>query len=40
MIAWSVFQGGVAFAMLAAIFLVGSHMGRPEAELRASSSWP
>jgi Ca2+-transporting ATPase len=35
MIAWSVFQGGVAFAMLAGIFLVGSYIGMPEAEVRA-----
>ena len=35
MIAWSVFQGGVAFAMLAGIFLVGSSIGMPEAEIRA-----
>ena len=35
MIAWSVFQGGVAFMMLAGIFLVGSYIGMPEAEVRA-----
>ena len=35
MIAWSVFQGGLAFAMLATVFLVESWSGMPEAELRA-----
>ncbi|MFA5969566.1 MAG: cation-translocating P-type ATPase [Sphingomonas sp.] len=35
MIAWSVFQGGLAFAMLAAVFLVESWSGMPEGELRA-----
>ncbi|CAN5405813.1 HAD-IC family P-type ATPase [soil metagenome] len=35
MIAWSVFQGGLAFAMLATIFLVESWSGMVEEELRA-----
>ncbi len=35
MIAWSVFQGGLAFAMLATVFLVEGRLGMPEAELRA-----
>ena len=35
MILWSVFQGGVGFAMLAAVFLVETWSGMPEAELRA-----
>ncbi|GAA0318104.1 HAD-IC family P-type ATPase [Sphingomonas oligophenolica] len=35
MIAWSVFQGGLAFAMLATVFLVESWSGMPEIELRA-----
>ncbi|MCW3837329.1 cation-translocating P-type ATPase [Sphingomonas canadensis] len=35
MIGWSVFQGSLAFAMLAAIFLLASHLGMPEAEVRA-----
>jgi Ca2+-transporting ATPase len=35
MIVWSVFQGGLAFAMLAAVFLVESGAGMPEVELRA-----
>jgi Ca2+-transporting ATPase len=35
MIAWSVFQGAVAFMILAGIFLVGSYIGMPEAEVRA-----
>lgn len=35
MIAWSVFQGGLAFAMLATVFLVESWSGMPEAEIRA-----
>jgi P-type Ca2+ transporter type 2C len=34
MIAWSVFQGAVAFAMLVGIFLIGSYIGMPEAEVR------
>ena len=34
MIAWSVFQGGLAFAMLATVFLVESWAGLPEAEVR------
>ena len=35
MIAWSVFQGGLAFAMLATVFLVESYAGMPDKELRA-----
>ncbi|MEP7316887.1 MAG: cation-translocating P-type ATPase, partial [Sphingomicrobium sp.] len=35
MIVWSVFQGGLAFAMLAIVFLVESWSAMPEMELRA-----
>jgi P-type Ca2+ transporter type 2C len=35
MVAWSVFQGLVAFGMLAIVFLVQIRLGMPEAELRA-----
>ncbi|AJP71309.1 ATPase [Sphingomonas hengshuiensis] len=35
MIVWSVFQGGLAFAMLATVFLVETWGGMPEIELRA-----
>jgi len=35
MIVWSIFQGGLAFAMLATIFLVETWSGMPETELRA-----
>jgi Ca2+-transporting ATPase len=35
MVVWSVFQGGVAFAMLATVFLVETWSGMPEMELRA-----
>ena len=35
MIAWGVFQGGLAFAMLATVFLVETGSGMPETELRA-----
>jgi P-type Ca2+ transporter type 2C len=35
MVAWSVFQGAVAFAMLAMVFFVETRSGMPEAELRA-----
>ena len=35
MIVWSVFQGGLAFAMLATVFLVETWSGMPEVELRA-----
>jgi Ca2+-transporting ATPase len=35
MIGWSVFQGGVAFALLGGIFLTGSYIGMPEGEVRA-----
>ena len=35
MIAWSLFQGAVAFAMLAAVFLYNTHAGMPEVEVRA-----
>ena len=35
MIGWSVFQGGLAFAMLATVFLVETWSGMPEMELRA-----
>lgn len=35
MIVWSVFQGGLAFALLAALFLIESRLGMPEVELRA-----
>ena len=35
MIAWSVFQGGVAFALLAATFLTATYQGVPEVQARA-----
>ena len=35
MIVWSVFQGGLAFAMLATVFLVETWTAMPEPELRA-----
>jgi Ca2+-transporting ATPase len=35
MVAWSVFQGLAAFAVLAAVFLVEMRLGMPEEELRA-----
>jgi len=35
MIVWSIFQGGLAFAMLATVFLVETWSGMPEVELRA-----
>jgi Ca2+-transporting ATPase len=35
MVAWSIFQGGVALAVLATIFLVESRSGMPPDELRA-----
>ncbi len=35
MIAWSVFQGGLALAMLATVLVVETRSGMPEAELRA-----
>ena len=35
MISWSVFQGGVAFALLAATFLIASSREMPEDEVRA-----
>ena len=35
MIAWSVFQGGIAFAMLATVFFVKTASGLPDEELRA-----
>jgi Ca2+-transporting ATPase len=35
MVAWSIFQGLVACAMLAIVFLVASHTNMPEEELRA-----
>jgi P-type Ca2+ transporter type 2C len=35
MIAWSVFQGALAFALLATVFLAETWSGMPEAELRA-----
>ena len=35
MITWSVFQGGAAFALLAATYLVATHQAMPEAEIRA-----
>ena len=35
MIVWSVFQGGLAFAMLATVFLVETWSGMPETEVRA-----
>ncbi|MEO6185055.1 MAG: cation-translocating P-type ATPase [Steroidobacteraceae bacterium] len=35
MVAWSLFQGLVAFAMLATVFLVETRLGMPESELRA-----
>jgi Ca2+-transporting ATPase len=35
MIVWSVFQGGLSFALLAVVFALESRSGMPEAELRA-----
>jgi P-type Ca2+ transporter type 2C len=35
MVGWSIFQGVVAFAMLATVFCIGTASGMPEAELRA-----
>jgi Ca2+-transporting ATPase len=35
MIAWGVFQGGLAFAMLATVFLLEVRGGMPEVEVRA-----
>ncbi len=35
MIGWSVFQGGVAFALLATTFLIATYRGMPENEVRA-----
>jgi len=35
MIVWSIFQGSLAFAMLATVFLVETWSGMPEVELRA-----
>jgi len=35
MIVWSIFQGGLAFAMLATVYLVETWTGMPEIELRA-----
>ncbi|UZK70011.1 cation-translocating P-type ATPase [Sphingomonas sp. S1-29] len=35
MIAWSVTQGGIAFALLAGLFVVESQVGMPEQEVRA-----
>ncbi len=35
MIAWSVFQGGVALALLASTFLIATYRGVPENEVRA-----
>ena len=35
MIVWSVFQGGLAFAMLSTVYLVETWAGMPELELRA-----
>ncbi len=35
MIAWSVFQGGIAFATLATVFFVKTRSGMPDVELRA-----
>jgi Ca2+-transporting ATPase len=35
MIAWSVFQGGLAFALTAAIYVVALQRGMPEDEVRA-----
>lgn len=35
MIVWSIFQGGLALAMLATVFLVETWLGTPEIELRA-----
>ena len=35
MIAWSVFQGGIAFALLATTFLVATYQKMPAAEVRA-----
>lgn len=35
LIAWSVLQGGLAFALVAAIFVIGYRQGMPETEVRA-----
>ncbi|MEQ1616510.1 MAG: cation-translocating P-type ATPase [Hyphomicrobiaceae bacterium] len=35
LIGWSVLQGGLAFALVAVIFLVGHHRGMPDTEVRA-----
>lgn len=35
MVVWSIFQGGVAFAMLATVFLYKTASGMPEVEVRA-----
>jgi P-type Ca2+ transporter type 2C len=35
LIAWSVLQGGFAFALVAAIFVIGCRQGMPETEVRA-----
>jgi Ca2+-transporting ATPase len=35
LIAWSVLQGGLAFALVAAIFVIGYREGMPETEVRA-----
>jgi Ca2+-transporting ATPase len=35
MVAWSLFQGMVTFAMLALVFIVGTHLGMPELRVRA-----
>ena len=35
MIVWSVFQGGLAFVILATMFVIATYRGSPEAEVRA-----
>jgi Ca2+-transporting ATPase len=35
MVGWSVLQGGMAFAMLAAVFLLSGYWGMPDADVRA-----
>ena len=35
LIGWSVFQGGLAFGFVGAIFVVALHRGMPEDEVRA-----
>jgi P-type Ca2+ transporter type 2C len=37
LIAWSILQGGLAFALVAAIFVIGHRQGMPDTEVRALS---